>query len=281
MYCIELVKEEDGIISIAGCKIGDNAKAFLENMGNYCTGCHPLDENSMYGIIDIDTMLIGNPLCNPDILDVDVYCEITQEKKINWMSMHMGYCHSKKECDTPAEFKDFANKLVDSGHFKVEKLYVNSSKAYEIIGLSNNKCEVDFIWTKKEFSDIVITLGEPIYTEDNVYNYDAAISKATRRLALSRGKKIDQLNSTELADVNSRVDFERICFYEKLWKDKIQESRYAYCEENKFPGEYISSDEWNIIYKNAGMSERDIELYREAQKPFEAALDDKSDMYRG
>ena len=38
--------------------------------------------------------------------------------------------------------------------------------------------------------------------------------------------------------------------------------------------------DWNLVYKNIGMSEKEIKQYREAHIPFEAALNDSSDMYR-
>lgn len=279
MKCIELVKEENGMITIAGCKIGDNVEVFSDNMHKYCIYCKPNGVNSMLSIIDIDTMSISNPLYNEDILSVEVYCEYNQDKRITWISVHMYYCYSD-ECDTPSEFKELAKEFAETGRFTVEELYINSSKVYELIGLSNKKCDVNFMWTKKEHSDIVVTLGESIYSEENVYNTELALMKGSKRLALKLGKNVCQLNSSELHEVKCHVDIERLSFYENLWKDKIRASYDAYCDEICKLDRYLSSEQWDIIYKKAGMSERDIALYLEAHEPFEAALDDKSDMYR-
>lgn len=279
MKCIDLVKEEDGMISIAGCKIGDNVDMFSDNMHNYCSYCKPEGDNKMHSIIDVDTMSISNPLYDQDIWSVEVYCEYNQYRKIIWLSVYLWYCYSDK-CDTPSEFKELAKKLAESGHFTIEELYFNSSKVYEIIGLSNNKCDVNFMWTKKEYPNVVITLGESICSEDNVYNTELALAKASKRLALKLGKNVSQLNTSELHEVKCHIDIERLNFYENLWKDKILASRDAYCDEICKLDRYYSSHDWDIIYKKAGMSERDVELYREAHEPFQAALDDQSDMYR-
>lgn len=64
MECIELVKEEEGTIIIGGCKLGGEPSLFYENMRNYSVSRHDNKKGHISCTIDVDTMLISNPLTN-------------------------------------------------------------------------------------------------------------------------------------------------------------------------------------------------------------------------
>ena len=52
MECIELVKEENGIVSIGGCKLGDKPSLFYDNMLHYSIDCKHLGQDLICCFID-------------------------------------------------------------------------------------------------------------------------------------------------------------------------------------------------------------------------------------
>lgn len=283
MECIELVKEDNGVVSIGGCKLGDNPSLFCDNMSYYSVYCRHLDQGLIYCSIDVDTMRIDNPLVNEDIMDVEISCCHKQGEGIRGLYLYMSdICTFPYE--TQKQFEDLAMRLANSGRFNIVYPELHSKYDFELICLENKKCEVEFIWSKDEHKKktyfIEVKLTPPIWTEDNTFDTEAAYIKAQRRSELKLGKKYKDFSEYEKREVDVTVASSTLNFYDKVWGDKITKASIEYRRENLIgPGEIRSSD-WDVIYQNAGMSEYEIEQYRKALNPFEAALNDSSDMYR-
>ena len=64
------------------------------------------------------------------------------------------------------------------------------------------------------------------------------------------------------------------------WVKKIGEAQIEYRRENLLSAGQLTTTDWNQIYKNAGMSDKEIQEYRKAMEPYQAALQDSSDPYR-
>ncbi len=283
MDCIELVKEEKGVVSIGGCKLGDKPSLFMDNMGNYCTGCKEIEKGLMCCMIDVDTMRIDNPLRNPDIIDAELYCHFIKGNGIRDVSLFMRN-YDVFPHDTWSEYKEFIGKLSNSGRFKTVMPNVHSKADFEIICFENNYCEVEFAWSKEDLSKnqfyIQVILTPPICSERNGFDTDAAIAKRERRLSLELGKRVSDFSEYEKDKVITDVARDTLRYYNEVWGDRITKSVLEYRRENLLgPGQMREAD-WNLVYKNIGMSEKEIKQYREAHIPFEAALNDSSDMYR-
>ena len=67
--------------------------------------------------------------------------------------------------------------------------------------------------------------------------------------------------------------------YDK-WEKKIDEAQMEYRRENLLSAGQLTTADWNQIYKNAGMSDKEIQEYRKAMQKYQAALQDSSDQYR-
>jgi hypothetical protein len=282
MDCIELVKEENGVVSIGGCKLGDKPSLFMDNMGDYCTGCKEIDIGLMGCIIDVDTMRIDNPLRNPDIIDVELYCHYINGSGIRDVSLYMRN-YDVFPHDTWSKYKEFIETLSNSGRFKVDTPNVHSKADFEIICFENNYCEVEFTWSKEDSSKkfyIQVILTPPIRCERNGFDTDAAIAKRERRLSLELGKRVSDFSEYEKDKVITDVARDTLRYYDEVWGDRITKSVLEYRRENLLgPGQMREAD-WNQVYKNIGMSEKEVKQYREAHIPFEVALNDSCDMYR-
>lgn len=283
MECIELVKEEEGTMIIGGCKLGDKPSLFYENMRNYSVSRYDDKKGHIGCTIDIDTMLISNPLSNADISDVDISCDYCKElgiRRLNvYMSDYMEYPYS-----TQAEFYELSKEIADCGRFKILTPEVNPIWNFELICLENKKCEVEFVWSKKGKKNkryfIEVNVTPPIWTEENFFDTEAAINKSEYRLALKLGKRVKELSESEKRQAWLDVANLTLRFYDEVWGEKIDRSQLDYRRENLIgPGQLRSSD-WDQIYKNAGMTDKEIKQLRKAQEPLAAALDDSSDMYR-
>ena len=283
MECIELVKEEEGAIFIGGCKLGDKPTLFYENIRNYSVSRYDDKKGHISCIIDVDTMQISNPLMNADICDVDISCDYCKGLGIRglyvYMSDYMEYPYS-----TQAEFYDLSKKLAESGKFKVVIPELNPIWNFEMICLENKKCEAEFVWSKKGLKSkkyfIEVNVMPPIWTEENVFDTEAAIKKSEYRLALKLGKKINELSESEKKQAWVNVANLTLRFYDEVWGEKIDKSLLEYRSENLIGPGQLRSNDWDQIYKNAGMNDKEIEQLRKAHEPFAAALDDHSDMYR-
>lgn len=283
MECIELVKEENGIVSIGGCKLGDKPSLFCDNMSHYSVYCKHLGQDLIYCFIDVDTTRIDNPLMNEDIMDVEISCRHKQNEGIRELQLYM-----RDGCSFPyktqKEFEDLAMKLANSGRFNVVYPKLHSKYNFEMICLENKKCEVEFVWNKDKQSEknyyIEVNITPPIWTEDNIFDTEAAFIKAQRRYVLKLGKKAEDLSDYEKREVEVTVARSTLNFYDKVWGDKITKASIEYRRENLIGAGQMRTSDWDNIYKSIGMSEREVEQYRKAHEPFEAALNDSSDMYR-
>ena len=283
MKCIELVKEVDGFVSIGGCKLGDKPSLFYENMGNYSVDCEEIKQGLINCFIDIDTMRIDNPLENADILDVEINCTYNNVDGITGIYLYMRDIETYPY-ETQKEFEDLAKYIEDSKKFNVVHPSLHPKWDFEIISFENKKCEVEFVWSIDRHTEktyfIEVNLTPAIWTEENTFNTEAAIIKSERNLALKQGKRVRDLSEYEKREVWVDVARSTLHFYDKVWGDKISNASLEYRRENLIgPGQMRTSD-WDNIYKSIGMSEREIEQYRKANEPFQAALNDSADMYR-
>ena len=64
------------------------------------------------------------------------------------------------------------------------------------------------------------------------------------------------------------------------WEKKIDEAQIEYRRENLLSAGQLTTADWNQIYKNAGMSDKEIQEYRKAMQKYQTALQDSSDQYR-
>lgn len=283
MDCIDLVKEEKGVVSIGGCKLGDKPSLFKDNMGRYCTGCNEIDKGLMWCMIDVDTMRIDNPLCNPDILDAELYCHYIKVRGIRDITLYMQN-YDDFPYNTWSKYRDFIDKLSNSGRFEIVKPSVHSKSDFDIICFENCNCEVEFTWSKDNPSKnryyIQVILTPPIRSEKYGFDTEAAIAKKERRLSLELGKRVSEFSEYEKRDVLTDVARDTLRYYDEVWGAKIEKSALEYRRENLLGPGQMSEDDWNQVYRSIGMSEKEIKQYREAHKPFEAALHDSSDMYR-
>ena len=127
---------------------------------------------------------------------------------------------------------------------------------------------------------IEVNVTPPICTEDNAFDTEATFIKAQRRCVLKLGKRAEDFSEYERREVDVKVARSTLNFYDKVWGDKITKASIEYFRENLIGAGQMRTLDWDIIYKNAGMSEYEIEQYRKAHEPFEAALNDSLDMYR-
>ena len=283
MECIELVNEENGIVSIGGCKLGDNPSLFFDNMLHYSIYCKHLGQDLICCFIDVDTMRIGNPLKNEDIADVEISCRYKQGEGIRGLKLFMrDICNFPYK--TQKEFDDLAMRLANSGRFNIVYPELHSKYDFELICLENKKCEVEFVWSKDDYKEktyfIEVNLTPPIWTEDNTFDTEAAFIKAKRRCALKLGKRAEDFSEYEKKEVEVTMARSTLIFFDEVWGDRITKATIDYRKDNLIGAGQMRSSDWDIIYKNAGMSEYEIEQYRKAHEPFEAALNDSSDMYR-
>ncbi len=283
MECIELVKEENGMVSIGGCKLGDKPSLFCENMSHYSVYCKHLKKELISCIIDVDTMRIDNPLKNADILDVEIDCIHKKGEGIRGLYLYMrDLCFYPYE--TQKEFEDLAMKLADSGKFNVVYPKLHSKWNIKMICLENKKCEVEFVWSKDEHKEktyfIEVNLTPPIWTEDDTFDTEAAYIKTQRRYVLELGKRAEDFSEYEKREVEVKVARSTLNFYDKVWGEKIRNASLEYRSENLIGAGQMRTSDWDNIYKSIGMSEREVEQYRKAHEPFEAALNDSADMYR-
>lgn len=63
-------------------------------------------------------------------------------------------------------------------------------------------------------------------------------------------------------------------------EEKIDQALVHYLKENLLGAGQLTSADWTAIYKNAGMSDIEIEAYRNEQSKSAAALNDPLDAYR-
>lgn len=283
MECIELVKEENGIVSIGGCKLGDKPSLFYDNMLHYSIDCKHLGQDLICCFIDVDTMRIDNPLKNADITDVEISCRYKQGEGIRKLHLFMrDICTFPHK--TQKEFEHLAIKLANSRRFNIVYPELHSKWNFEMICLENKKCEVEFVWSKDGQTDktyfIEVNVTPPICTEDNAFDTEATFIKAQRRCVLKLGKRAEDFSEYERREVDVKVARSTLNFYDKVWGDKITKASIEYFRENLIGAGQMRTLDWDIIYKNAGMSEYEIEQYRKAHEPFEAALNDSLDMYR-
>lgn len=283
MYCIELIKEDNGSIFICDCKLGDMPSLFYENISNYSVSHHDDKKGHIYCTIDVDTMLISNPLKNDDIYDVDISCDYKLGIGIRKLYLNMSNTMDYP-FNTQAEFEEFFKKLADSGRFNVVMPELHSKWNFKMICFENKKCEVDFTFSRFDNNNktyfIEIIVRPPIWTEENIFDTEAAIFKKERRLALKLGKRVVDLSEKEKKDAWVSVANDTLHFYDKVWGYKIDKALMDYLRDNLIgPGQVRPSD-WDQIYKNAGMNAKEIEQLRKANEPFAAALNDSSDMFR-
>lgn len=283
MECIELVKEDNGVVSIGGCKLGDKPSLFFDNMGSLCTDCHQIDTGLLGCCIDIDTMRIDNPVRNRDIEGIDIYCRYNKEFGIREIEVYMrswgGY-----PFDTLSEYKDLVNYLSSSGRFEVIRPDIHPYLDIEMTCLENSNCEVEFIWSKKNVLKkdfhIQVYMTPPVFSEEKGFDTDTAIKKSERRHALKLGKRQSNLSEHERKEAYVSVAREYLRSIDKKWGLKIEASLLEYRRENLLGAGQLRFEDWTKIYHNAGMTDKEIELYRKFKEPFAAALEDSSDMYR-
>ena len=283
MECIELVKEENGIVSIAGCKLGDKPPLFFDNILHYSVDCKSLGQNLIRCFIDVDTMLINNPLRNADITDVEINCRYKKGKGIRGLYLYMrNFCTFPYK--TQKEFEDLAIKLAVSRRFNVFCPEINPKYNYEMIRLENKKCEVEFVWSKIGQTDktyfIEVNVTPPICKEDNTFDTEAAFIKAQRRCVLKYGKRAENFSEYEKREFKETVARITLDFFNKVWGDRITKTSVEYRKENLIEAGQMRASDWDVIYRRAGMSNYEIEQYRKAQESFETALNDSLDMYR-
>lgn len=283
MECIELVKEKEGALFIGGCKLGDKPFLFYDNMRNYSVSRYDDKKGHIGCTIDVDTMQISNPLRNADISDVYISCDYYNGLGIRelyvCMSDYMEYPYS-----TQAEFYELSKKIADSGKFKVVMPELHHIWNFEMICMENKKCEVEFVWSKEDHNSnryfIKVNVTPPIWTEENIFDTEAAINKSEYRLALKLGKRVNELSESEKKQAWIDVANLTLRFYDEVWGEKIDRSLLEYRSENLIGPGQLRSGDWYQIYKNAGMNDKEIKQLRKAHEPFAAALDDHSDMYR-
>lgn len=97
---------------------------------------------------------------------------------------------------------------------------------------------------------------------------------------LELGKRAEDFSEYEKREVEVKVARSTLNFYDKVWGEKIRNASLEYRSENLIGAGQMRTSDWDNIYKSIGMSEREVEQYRKAHEPFEAALNDSSDMYR-
>ena len=220
---------------------------------------------------------------NEDIADVEISCRYKQGEGIRGLKLFMrDICNFPYK--TQKEFDDLAMRLANSGRFNIVYPELHSKYDFELICLENKKCEVEFVWSKDDYKEktyfIEVNLTPPIWTEDNTFDTEAAFIKAKRRCALKLGKRAEDFSKYEKKEVEVTVARSTLIFFDEVWGDRITKATIDYRKDNLIGAGQMRSSDWDIIYKNAGMSEYEIEQYRKAHEPFEAALNDSSDMYR-
>ena len=67
--------------------------------------------------------------------------------------------------------------------------------------------------------------------------------------------------------------------YKEL-EQRIDEAMMEYRKENRLSAGKLSSQDWMKIYKEAGMTDKEIEQYRQEMRKYSKATNDPLDAYR-
>ena len=287
--CVDLLKEESGIISIGGCFIGDKPELAQIKLGEY-SRVYKYENGKLRCWLDIDLMWPRNVLDESKIDDASVYCDydpfsqaglrkIEIEMK-GWNTEHLDNYPS----ETIEDFKTCLNVLLENNNYTLTTPITKSVLPIERMALENKDTEIEFFYStrnynKDYFINLILTPRDDKLLS-NPYDQTILYNKRIRRLASNSEKTISQLTIQEKDSVSISIARDYIRYVEKEWGEKISIETSVYTSENLVERCHINKEGWTQIYKKAGMNNLEIEMYRKANEPFATGLDDSLDIYR-
>lgn len=211
MKCIDFIKEESGRIFIGNCEINEDPKSANEKLQYLRDSAR--DEtylgNSDIDYVNCSKIIEDSKICSLKILSDHCFFR-------SYVIREMRLCIRGQMDEYPyhviADFEDFIDSVSRSPLFRSTTTAVHPQSYYNYISIESPYCELEVIWSKKNYTgifflDVILT---PSHNNlgDLVYDKELVLNKNARRMGLKLGKSIKDLADSELEELYTSADIE-------------------------------------------------------------------------
>ncbi len=207
--CVDLFNMDADRISIGGCHISDHPEIAIEKLKEYSI-VDEYEKGSIICSLDIDLMWPRNILTDDNVWDASICCFYDPKANNGIRLLEItADCLDSYPYKSIAEIEEKIESITRSRLFGYSTPVTSPKSLIGYISIKSALCELELIWTKKEYSGryffkIFVGPNSDDYL-DTPFERDLLSNRSIRKLSVELGKLPKDLSASDIKEAKQRV----------------------------------------------------------------------------